>query len=127
MFKLFRNLKRRDYVFILLTLIAITTQVWLELKMPDYMSEITILVQSGNGAMNDILYNGGFMILCALGAFLANAISGYFISVIAADFSMNTRKELFDKVERLSMNEIKEFSTSYAMTRLTPRTKRLLI
>ena len=92
MFKLFRNLKRRDYVFILLTLIAITTQVWLELKMPDYMSEITILVQSGNGAMNDILYNGGFMILCALGAFLANAISGYFISVIAADFSMNTRK-----------------------------------
>lgn len=119
MFKLFRNLKRRDYVFILLTLIAITTQVWLELKMPDYMSEITILVQSGNGAMNDILYNGGFMILCALGAFLANAISGYFISVIAADFSMNTRKELFDKVERLSMNEIKEFSTSSLITRTT--------
>ena len=119
MFKLFRNLKRRDYLFILLTLIAITTQVWLELKMPDYMSEITILVQSGNGAMNDILYNGGFMILCALGAFLANAISGYFISVIAADFSMNTRKELFDKVERLSMNEIKEFSTSSLITRTT--------
>lgn len=119
MFRLFRNLKRRDYGFLLLTVIAIVAQVWLELKMPDYMSEITVLVQSSAGQMGDILYNGGFMMLCALGAFLANAISGYFISVIAADFSMNTRKELFDKVERLSMNEVKGFSTSSLITRTT--------
>ena len=119
MFRLFRNLKRRDYAFILLTLTAIVIQVWLELKTPDYMSEITVLVQSGNGNMNDILYNGGFMVLCTLGAFVANAISGFFISVIAADFSMNTRKELFDKVERLSMNEVKNFSTSSLITRTT--------
>ncbi len=119
MFKLFRNLKRRDYGFLLLTVAAIVAQVWLELKMPDYMSEITVLVQSGTSQMGDILYNGGFMVLCALGAFVANVISGYFISVIAADFSMNTRKELFDKVERLSMNEVKSFSTSSLITRTT--------
>lgn len=119
MFRLFRNLKGRDYAFMLLTLVVICTQVWLELKMPDYMSEITVLVQSASGITNEILYNGGFMLLCAFGAFLTNAISGYFISMIAADFSMNTRKELFDKVERLSLHDIKTFSTSSLITRTT--------
>lgn len=87
--------------------------------MPDYMSEITILVQSEGSEMVDILRNGGFMLLCALGAFLANAISGYFISVVAASFSMRTRKVLFDKVEDLSINEVKGFSTSSLITRTT--------
>ena len=119
MFRLFKNLTRRDFCFIILILLAIVAQVWLELKMPDYMSEITILVQSEGSEMADILRNGGFMLLCALGAFLANAISGYFISVVAASFSMRTRKVLFDKVEDLSINEVKGFSTSSLITRTT--------
>ncbi|MBQ8156974.1 ABC transporter ATP-binding protein [Candidatus Saccharibacteria bacterium] len=119
MFRLFKNLTRHDFCFIILILLAIVAQVWLELKMPDYMSEITILVQSEGSEMADILRNGGFMLLCALGAFLANAVSGYFISVVAASFSMHTRKVLFDKVEDLSINEVKGFSTSSLITRTT--------
>ena len=119
MFKLFRNLTKRDYGYIGLIFAFITMQVGLELKMPDYMSEITVLVQSASGEMAKILRNGGFMLLCALGALLANAASGYFISLLSADFSLNTRKKLFDKIERLDMGSIKSFSTGSLITRST--------
>ena len=119
MFKLFRNLTKRDYGYIGLIFAFITMQVGLELKMPDYMSEITVLVQSASGEMAGILRNGGFMLLCALGALLANTASGYFISLLSADFSLNTRKKLFDKIERLDMGSIKSFSTGSLITRST--------
>ena len=119
MFKLFRNLTKRDYGYIGLIFAFITMQVGLELKMPDYMSEITVLVQSASGEMAEILRNGGFMLLCALGALLANTASGYFISLLSADFSLNTRKKLFDKIERLDMGSIKRFSTGSLITRST--------
>ena len=119
MFKLFRNLTKRDYGYIGLIFAFITMQVGLELKMPDYMSEITVLVQSASGEMAEILRNGGFMLLCALGALLANTASGYFISLLSADFSLNTRKKLFDKIERLDMGSIKSFSTGSLITRST--------
>ena len=87
--------------------------------MPDYMSEITILVQTEGSKMSDILYNGGFMLLCAFGSLISAVIVSYFVSYIASIFSLRTRKKIFDKVEQLGMWEVKNFSTSSLITRTT--------
>ncbi len=119
MLKLLKNLTKREWIFSFISFILILVQVWLELKMPDYMSEITVLVQTSGSKMNDILINGGYMLLCAFGSLISSIFVGYFISNIAASFSLNTRKKLFDKVENLSMDEVKNFSTSSLITRTT--------
>ena len=119
MFKLLKNLQKRDWILIVISFILIFAQVWLELKMPDYMSQITKLVQTPGSQMSEILINGGYMVGCAFGSLIAAIITGYFISGISSSFSMNVRKKLFNKVEDLSMQEIKQFSTSSLITRTT--------
>lgn len=119
MFKLLKNFNKKEITTIILCFAFIIAQVWLELKMPDYMSEITVLVQSEGSDMSDILINGGYMLACAFGSLISAVITGYFISNISARFSMNVRKKIFDKVERLGMHEVKQFSTSSLITRTT--------
>ncbi len=119
MMKLIKNFEKKDYILVLLVIILIIAQVWLDLKMPDYMSEITKLVKTEGSSMNDILYNGGFMLLCSLGSLTSTIISGFFLALLASRFSSNLRKKLFYKVESLSLNEIKKFETSSLITRTT--------
>lgn len=119
MFKLLKNINKKQWFFIMISFVLIIGQVWLELKMPDYMSEITVLVQSEGSNMKDILINGGYMLACALGSLLSAIIVGYLVSNISATFSMKVRKKLFNKVENLSMHEVKQFSTSSLITRTT--------
>ena len=119
MFKLLKNLRRQDVALWLLAVLLIWAQVWLELKMPDYMSQITRLVQTDGSDWNEIIKNGGMMLLCAFGSLVSAICVGYIISRVAATFSMRVRKRLFDKVEELSMNEVKKFSTSSLITRST--------
>ena len=119
MFKLFKNLGKKELLMAFICLLLIFGQVWLELKMPDYMSEITVLVQSEGSQMNDILRNGAYMIACALGSLVSAIIVGYIAATISATLSMKVRKKLFDKVENLAMHEVKQFSTSSLITRTT--------
>lgn len=119
MLKLFKNFNKKDWIYIIISFILIIVQVYLELKMPDYMSEITKLVQTEGVLMSDILIQGGYMLLCALGSLISAIIVGYLVSNTAASFSMKTRKQLFDKVEDLSMSEVKQFSPSSLITRTT--------
>ena len=119
MIKLFKNLKKKDVMLILISFIFIITQVWLDLKMPDYMSAITRLVQTEGSKMSEILKNGGYMLLCAFGSLIFAIIVGYLSSSVSANFSMNVRKKLFDKIENLGIHEIKQFSTSSLITRTT--------
>ena len=119
MLKLLKNLNKREWIFAFFSLVLIVLQVFLELKMPDFMSEITKLVQTEGSSMSDILKNGIFMLLCALGSLVSAIIVGYFVSSISSTFSMRVRKSLFDKVGRLSMGEIKKFSVSSLITRTT--------
>ena len=119
MLKLIKNFTKKEYLLMIVCFVLIFAQVWLELKMPDYMSEITVLVQSDGSNMRDILINGGFMLLCAFGSLISAAVVGYFIANLSSSFSMKTRKKLFDKVESLSMQEVKAFSTSSLITRTT--------
>ena len=97
----------------------IVFQVWLDLKLPDYMSEITQLVQTEGNTMAEILTAGGKMLLCAFGSLAAAVIVGFFASYIAATFSKIIRKDIFEKVENFSEGEVKKFSTSSLITRTT--------
>lgn len=119
MFKLFGHLYKKDYLFIILAILFIAGQVGLELKMPEYMSAITRLVQTEGSEMSEILHNGGMMMLCALFSLLSTIIAGWFVSNVGADFSFITRKRIFDKVESLSINEVHKFSTASLITRTT--------
>lgn len=119
MIKLLKNITKREWIIALISFVLIFAQVWLELKMPDYMSEITKLVQLEGSEMSEILLNGGYMLLCAFGSLVAAIFVGYLIANISATFSRRTRKKLFDKVESLSTHEVKQFSTSSLITRTT--------
>lgn len=119
MLKLIKNFTKKEWILALICLVLVVTQVWLELKMPDYMSEITKLVQIEGSQMKDILVNGGYMLTCALGSLVAAVITGYITSRISSNFSKTIRKKLFNKVEDLAMQEVKQFSTSSLITRTT--------
>ena len=119
MLKLLKNLNKKDYLYILISAILIVFQVWLELKMPDYMSNITRLVQTKGADLKDILREGSYMLLCAFGSLLSAFIVGYFTSKISASFSYRTRGKLFRKVEEISTYEVKKFSPSSLITRTT--------
>ncbi len=119
MFKLFKNFTKKDYLLIFISFIFILVQVWLDLKLPDYMSEITKLVQTEGSKMSTILENGGYMLLCAFGSLLSAILVGYISSNVSASFSKTIRKKLFNKVENLGIAEVKNFSTSSLITRTT--------
>lgn len=119
MFKLLKKLRKKDLLLILVCAGLIVFQVWLDLKLPDYMSEITQLVQTEGNTMAEILTAGGKMLLCAFGSLAAAVIVGFFASYIAATFSKIIRKDIFEKVENFSEGEVKKFSTSSLITRTT--------
>ena len=119
MIKLLKNLTKKEWFLALISLILIIVQVWLELKMPDYMSEITVLVQTEGSQMSDIIKNGAYMLGCAFGSLVSAVIVGYLVATVAANFSKSVRKKLFDKVEDLAISEVKGFSTSSLITRTT--------
>ena len=119
MIKLLKNFTKKEWILSIFVLLLVLLQVGLELKMPDYMSTITKLVQTEGSKMSDILINGLYMTLCAFGSMFGAIITGYLTSTISANFSRNTRKKVFSKVESFSMKEIKKFSTNSLITRTT--------
>jgi len=119
MLKLLRNLSKKNLLFLFVCVIFIVAQVWLDLKLPDYMSNITTLVQTEGSKTGDILEQGGYMLACALGSFASAVVVGYFTSRVAAGFSRNVRAKIFNKTLDFGMEEIKKFSTSSLITRTT--------
>ena len=119
MFKLIKNFTKKDWMIIVASIALIFMQVWLELKMPDYMSQITVLVETEGSAMSEILKNGFYMLACAFGSLIGAIVVGFMIAKLSAGFSKNLRNQIFSKVENLSMNEIKGFSTNSLITRTT--------
>ncbi len=119
MLKLFKNLKKEEWCLIAVSLIFIVLQVWLDLTMPEYMADITRLVQTPGSEMGDILAAGGKMLLCALGSLAAAVITAVCAAKIATGFSKTLRGLLFEKVQSFSMEEIGRFSTASLITRST--------
>ena len=117
--KLLRYINRRQWAMIAASIAFIVVQVWLDLKLPDYMSAITTLVQTEGSAMADILTQGVYMLLCALGSGVASVIVGYFAAQVAAGLAMTLRGKVFDKTLDFSLEEVDRFSTASLINRTT--------
>lgn len=119
MFKLFKNLTKRDKLFMLLSLFLIFGQVFLELQLPAYMQAITVIVQSANSELNQLLSIGGLMLAAALGSLVLSIIVAVLVASISTNFSANLRELLYDKVLSLSIEDIGNFSKASLITRST--------
>lgn len=119
MLKILKKFTIKEWLLSLMAVLSIVAQIWLDLTMPDYMNEITKLIQTEGSAMSDILIAGGKMLLCALGSLAAAVLTALIASRIASNFSANLRSLLFNKVQSFSMAEIGKFSTASLITRST--------
>ena len=118
MIKMFREMTKKEVLFFIGSFLFMIVQVWLELKIPGYMADITKLTTTGGDTM-EVVNIGIIMILCALGGFLISIIIGYLSSFVGTSFEKNLRSKIFRKVQSFSMKEIKKFSTSSLITRNT--------
>lgn len=119
MIKLLKKLKPKQWLYILFCVALIVLQVYLDLKLPDYMASITKIVQTEGSLVKDVLGEGAKMLICAFGSLLSAVVVSYFVTKVAATFSRDLRKDIFGKVLSFSMEEIKNFSTSSLITRTT--------
>lgn len=119
MLKLFKNLKKAEWTLAAVSGVFIIMQVWLDLTMPEYMAQITSLVQMPGSSMKEILLAGAKMLLCALGSLAASVVTTICAAKIAVTFGGTLREKLFRKVQSFSMEEIGHFSTASLITRST--------
>lgn len=119
MFKIFKNFTKKDIIIIIICITLVVFQVFLDLKLPDYMSEITRLIQTEGSSLESILKEGSYMLACAFGSLITAIFVGFLASRLSANFSKTLRKKIFVKVEKFSMAEVKNFSTSSLITRTT--------
>ncbi len=119
MLNLFKNLRKTDYIFIGVVFILVCMQVYLDLALPDYMAEITKLIQTSTDDMGEIYSAGLSMILCAVGSLILSIIVAIITAKIASNFSYKTRSQIFKKVMNFSLKEVNNFSTSSLITRTT--------
>lgn len=116
---IFKNFKKRDWIAVALCVGFIVGQVWLDLKLPDYMQEITVMLNNGTATMSKIFSSGGMMLLCAVGSALMSVAVGFVVARLSASVSAGLRAKVFDKVLSYSHGEINKFSTSSLITRST--------
>ena len=119
MIKLFKNLTKKDLLIILAVIFLVIFSVYLDLKLPEYMSEITKLIQTEDSTLNEILTSGLMMMLCAISSLICTVVTGYLTSLLAARFSRSIRRKIFSAVESYGVAEIKKFQTSSLITRTT--------
>ncbi|MGN1101867.1 MAG: ABC transporter ATP-binding protein [Huintestinicola sp.] len=119
MIKLFRHLDIKERLMVLCGVLFVIVQVWLELKMPEYMSEITVLIETPGSEISGILKNGGYMLACAVGSMIATIATGYFAAIVSASLSLKLRSKLFRKVMSFNEEEMAHFSTASLITRTT--------
>lgn len=119
MLRILRHLRWKEWLLVAACVVLIVGQVQLDLALPDYMSEITRLVQTEGSQMSDILLAGGKMLLCALGSMLLTVCTTFFTAQIASRFSARLRGEMYRKVVGFSNEEINRFSTASLITRTT--------
>ena len=119
MIKLFRYLSKKDWLFVCISLCFIVFQVWLDLRLPDYMAEITRLIQTPDSALSSVVWAGMKMLACAILSMAAMFVVGYFVAQVAAGLSKRLREAVYDKVISFSMEEMGKFSTASLITRST--------
>ena len=119
MIKILRHLKRRELAMVLVILCIVVAQVYLELKLPDLMKNITTNVQTPGSTMADIWRSGALMLLCTLGSAALTLLLGFMCARISSRFGQRLRSAVFHRVEDFSMEEVSRFSTASLITRST--------
>ncbi len=115
----FKNLKGKDWLCLLVSAVFIVAQVWLDLRLPDYMSEITTLVQTPGSPVQSVMTAGFWMLACALGSLVASVITGFFVARVGAALAMRLRASVFNCTMDFSLEEMGKFSASSLITRCT--------
>lgn len=119
MFKILKYLRLREIFFLLGVLVFTGVQVFLELKLPDYMNKITTLTMTPGSAIGEIWQAGGIMLLCALAGAFTSVIVGFLAAKTSSGFGARLREMVYRKVCGFSMEEINGFSTASLITRST--------
>lgn len=119
MLRLLKRFKQKDLMQIVISLCLIIVQIWLDLKIPDYMSEMTKQIQDSEHQVSSIWRIGSYMLLCSFGSLIAAIGVRFFIARVASSFSRQIRLELFEKINAFSMTEMNKFSTAGLITRST--------
>lgn len=119
MFKLLKKLSRKELFKFFMCILVISVHVYFDLKIPDYMSKLTLLIETEGTEVIEVLKVGTHMILCALGSAICSVVVGYLAAIISSKFGQVVRKSIFEKVGEFSESEIKKFSTSSLITRTT--------
>jgi len=119
MLNVFSRLRLREWLMIFVSIGFIVAQVWLDLRVPDYMSDVTRLVSTPGSAIGDVLIQGGNMLLCTLGSVMTAVIVGFFGAKVGARLSHRLRGDVFRRVEAFSLEEMGAFSTASLITRTT--------
>lgn len=117
--RVLKYLKKKQWAYVITAIVFIVVQVWLDLKLPDYMSAITTLVETEGSTMAEILEQGGYMMLCALGSMVSSMIVGWYAAQVAAGLSQTLREKVYNKTMDLSMAEVNRFSSSSLINRTT--------
>ncbi len=116
---IFKRFGKQQYISLLIMFLLILAQIWLELTIPDYMSKITILVQTEGHALNEVLITGAKMLACAIGSAIFAIFTKYFEARLSTGFGKRVRHDIFEKVNNFSSSEISKFSTPSLITRTT--------
>ena len=127
MFKILKKLNKKELLLIFIAFLLILFQVFLDLKVPEIMAEITALVRTEGTLINDILRLGFYMFICALGSLFSAIIVGYLSAYVSSSFSFRIREKLFNKVLSFSMEDIKMFLSSSLITRTTNDTTQIQV
>lgn len=119
MFKLLKYTTKKERCFAVIALIFVILGVWLDLKLPDYMREITQLVQTQGSQLGDVLNAGGKMIICSLLSAGTTIVVGYTVAHVAAGFAKTLRNKVYSKTIDFGKEEISKFSNASLITRTT--------
>lgn len=119
MLKILKRFPKKDLLYVVGCIAFIVVQIWLDMTMPEYMSKITVLVETPGSVMSEVWQTGGLMLLCALGSLVASVITAIFSARIGSDLANGLRADMFNKVQSFSMEEIGHFSTASLITRST--------
>lgn len=127
MLKILKKMKLQDWCYALICVAFIVVQVWLDMTMPEYMRQITTLIETPGSAMAEVWKSGAMMLLCSLGSVAASIVTAIFSARIGSDLGFTLRGELFNKVQSFSMAEIGRFSTASLITRSTNDIQQVLM
>ncbi|MDY5367615.1 ABC transporter ATP-binding protein [Bifidobacterium sp.] len=119
MIRICKYLSKAEWFQLFVGLLFIVAGVWLQLKLPDYMADITRLVETPNSEMHDVWVAGGKMLAVALGAMLTTVAVGFITARVSASFTQRLRSMQFRRVESFGPEELNRFSTASLITRST--------